>query len=203
MPDKTRLAKVMPQGQQTHLSEPAYSFPAIQIDNEPVTPVVPLSHYLWILRRHLLKILAFMAACILVTFIVTSRLTPLYESTATVDIDRQTPSEVVGAESERTQAPNDADQFLATQVKMVLSDSVLRPVALQYNLLQREGQMKGKTAEQQRQIQAAPIVLKRLKVVRPPNTYMLLISYRSPDSALAADVANAIAKYVEEHEGAN
>ena len=35
--------------------------------------------------------------------------------------------------------------------------------------------------------------LKRLKVTRPPNTYLLLISYRSPDPVLAANVANAIA----------
>jgi polysaccharide biosynthesis transport protein len=35
--------------------------------------------------------------------------------------------------------------------------------------------------------------LSGLKVTRPPNTYLLLISYRSPDPHLAADVSNAIA----------
>ena len=38
------------------------------------------------------------------------------------------------------------------------------------------------------------MILKKLKVTRPPNTYMLLISYRSKDKRLAADVANAIAQ---------
>ena len=42
-------------------------------------------------------------------------------------------------------------------------------------------------------VQNAPVVLKNLKVTRPPNTYLLLISYRSPDAELAADVANGIA----------
>ena len=44
-----------------------------------------------------------------------------------------------------------------------------------------------------------PMVLKQLKVTRPPNTYLLLISYRSPDPRLAADVANAIAHSYLEH----
>jgi polysaccharide biosynthesis transport protein len=39
----------------------------------------------------------------------------------------------------------------------------------------------------------APVILKNLKVSRPPNTYILLISYRSPNRQLASDVANAIA----------
>jgi len=39
----------------------------------------------------------------------------------------------------------------------------------------------------------APVALKRLKVTRPPNTYLLLISYRSPDPQLAANVSNAVA----------
>jgi capsular exopolysaccharide synthesis family protein len=39
----------------------------------------------------------------------------------------------------------------------------------------------------------APVVLNRLRVTRPPNTYLLLISYRSSDPALSADAANAIA----------
>ena len=33
----------------------------------------------------------------------------------------------------------------------------------------------------------------------PPNTYLLLISYRSPDAHLAADVANAIANSYLQH----
>lgn len=162
---------------------------------EVTTPPVPLTHYLWILRRHLRKILAFMLACVLATFIISARLEKIYESTATVDIDRQAPSQVVGDESKYSEnVPNDADQFLATQLKLVQSDAVLRPVAEQYSLLEREGQLKGKTPEQVQKIIAAPIQLKRLKVTRPQNTYLLLISYRSPDAQLAANVANAIAR---------
>ena len=42
-------------------------------------------------------------------------------------------------------------------------------------------------------------MLKSLRVTRPPNTYLMLISYRSEDPQLAADAANAIAQSYLEH----
>jgi capsular exopolysaccharide synthesis family protein len=171
-----------------------YATPVLpQQEFKPEAPAVPLSHYLWILRRHGWKVVAFVAACICATLIISARQKPVYESTATVDVDRQAPSEIVGQDSTRSAAPNDADQFLATQVRLIQSDAVLRPVAEQYQLLSREGQLKNIKPEGLRQIISAPIKLKQLKVSRPPNTYLLLISYRSPDPSLAANVANSIA----------
>jgi len=160
---------------------------------------VPLAHYLWILRRHRWKILAFVFACVTATFIVSARLTPIYESTVTVDIDRQIPSAIIGQDAAR--APlNDADQFLATQVKLIQSDSVLRPVAQQYHLLDLEKESSDVTPEKSSEAEEdAPILLKKLKVTRPPNTYLLLISYRSPQPRLAAGVANAVARSYVEH----
>lgn len=166
---------------------------AQQQDLEPEATSVPLSHYLWILRRHVWKIVAFVLTSMLATFIVSVRLKPTYESTATVDVDRQAPTEIVGDNSTRGAVQSDADQFLATQIKLIQSDAVLRPVAEQYHLLGLEGQTHGMNPEKTQQAAGAPIVLTRLKVTRPPNTYLLLISYRSPDAQLAADVANGIA----------
>jgi capsular exopolysaccharide synthesis family protein len=169
-----------------------------QQDSEPKAPAVPLSHYLWILRRHAWKIGVFMCTCVLATFVISSRLQPIYESTATIDVDRQAPAEVIGQDSNRS-APNDADQFLATQVKLIQSDAVLRPVSEKYDLLKKENQVDAANPEKAQRTSRAPVVLKRLKVARPPNTYLLLISYRSPDPQLAADVANAIANSYLEH----
>ncbi|HTQ55059.1 MAG TPA: polysaccharide biosynthesis tyrosine autokinase [Bryobacteraceae bacterium] len=165
----------------------------------PPQTAVPLAHYLWILRRHRWKILSFVCACVTATLILSARLTPIYESTVTVDIDRQMPSAIIGEDAVRSPL-NDADQFLATQVRLIQSDSVLRPVAQQYHLLDREDEtsdtapQKSTAAEEE-----APILLKKLKVTRPPNTYLLLISYRSPDPQLAAKVANAVAQSYVEH----
>ena len=148
MPEQPRLAEVIPPGQSNNLPTVAYYPPIpVQQEFEPEAPAVPLSHYLWILRRHRWKILAFVATCVLATAVVSSRLQPIYESTATVDVDRQAPSEVVGQDSTRSNAPNDADQFLATQVKLIQSDGVLRPVAEQFHLLDREGQLKSMSPE--------------------------------------------------------
>jgi capsular exopolysaccharide synthesis family protein len=159
---------------------------------------VPLSHYLWVFKRHRWRILAFVAASVLATAVVSKRITPIFESTATVDIDRQSPNAVVGQEAMRSPTAMDSDQFLATQIKLVQSDSVLRPVAQKFNLLALENQNK-EEAERYPNAAQAPVFLKRLKVNRPSNTYLLLISYRSPDPQLAADVANAIAQSYLEH----
>ena len=139
-----------------------------------------------------------MAVAVAATYVVSMRLIPIYEATATIDIDRQTPSAIIGQESTRTMA-NDSDQFLATQAKLIQSDSVLRPVAQQYNLLETEREAAESTAANAPSAQEPPVLLKRLKVTRPPNTYLLLISYRSTDPRLAADVSNAIARSYLEH----
>lgn len=154
---------------------------------------VPLSHYLWIVRRHRWTILGFVAVCVLASLVISLRLVPIYESTATIDIDRQSPSGVIGEEARRS-ALNDADQFLATQVRLIQSDSVLRPVARKYKLREHEGAAPAASSPDAGAREDAPVVLKKLKVSRPPNTYLLLVSYRSPDARLAAGVANAIAQ---------
>ncbi len=94
---------------------------------------VPLAHYLWILRRHAWKIAIGVAATTLAALIVSLRLTPIYESTVTIDIDRRMPTGVLGQEASEI-VNNDADQFLATQVKLIQSDSVLRPVVDKFHL---------------------------------------------------------------------
>jgi capsular exopolysaccharide synthesis family protein len=160
-------------------------------------PAVPLSHYLWLLRRHWWKILAFVALSVTAAVIVSSRLIPIYESTAIIDIDRQMPSAIIGQESTRTMS-NDSDQFLSTQVKLIQSDAVLRPVVQKFKLMDNEAD----SAESQLPKAAAdeaPVLLKDLKVARPANTYLLLISYRSADPKLAADVTNDIARSYLEH----
>ena len=93
-------------------------------DPEPEEPAVPLSHYLWILKRHRWKILAFVATCVIATLIVSFRLTPIYESTAVIDIDRRMPTGILGQEATQS-STNDADQFLATQIKLIQADDIL------------------------------------------------------------------------------
>lgn len=154
---------------------------------------VQLSHYFWVIKRHGWKILAFVVISVAAALIISSRLTPIYESTATVDVDRQMPQGIIGQDANRTTL-NDADQFLATQIKLIQSDSVLRPVVEKYHLLEHEHQISVAQKQKTARIEAAPVLLRNLRVARPPNTYLVQISYRSPDANLAADVANDIVK---------
>jgi len=88
----------------------------------------------------------------------------IYEATATIDVDRQTPPGVVGDEAAKS-ALNDADQFLATQMKLVESDSVLRPVEQRFGLRKAEGQTSAIAPGHEE----APVTLKLLRVTRPPT----------------------------------
>ena len=164
-------------------------------EEEPEEARLPLSQYLWILKRYRWRILGFCATAVILTVIISARLTPIYEATTTVDIDRATPSDVVGQDSGRG-AFTDAEQFLATQMKLVESDSVLRPVDQRFSLRKVEQQS---AANGSPEGEASPVKLKQLKVTRPPSTYLMLVSYRSSDPVLAADAANAIAQSYLEH----
>jgi uncharacterized protein involved in exopolysaccharide biosynthesis len=140
MPEQARLPEVIPSSPATNFQPAAYYAPITpQQEFEPEAPSVPLSHYLWILRRHYWKILAFVASCVLVTAIYSARLQPVYESTTTVNVDFQSPSGVVGQESSNAYV-NDPETFLATQISLIQSDAVLRPVAEQFRLLDSKNQ---------------------------------------------------------------
>ena len=195
-PESNGAAPVVPDFSRLY---PTYSYapPDSYAQPESEEPVVPLSHYLWILRRNKWRIAAFVLFCVAATIVVSSRLTPIYEATAAIDIDRQAPAGFIGQDAARM-APNDADQFLATQVKTIQSDSVLRPVAQRFNLRSAETSTPQPQLPTSR-VQNAPVVLKNLKVTRPLNTYLLLISYRSPNPELAAEVANGIADSYIQH----
>ena len=172
---------------------PAPVAPAIiDAEYEPQAAHVPLAHYLWILRRHAWKIAGGVVATAVATLIVSLRLTPIYESTATIDIDRRMPTGVLGQEASEI-VNNDADQFLATQVKLIQSDSVLRPVVDKFHLREVEKDALEEAVDTSATSMEAPVILKHLQVTRPPNTYILQISYRSSNRQLAADVANEIA----------
>ena len=144
---------------------PLYLAPPYQDSDEDAEEAkIPLAQYFWILRRYRWRISGAVAAAVLATLVLSERLTPIYESTATVDIDRQSPAGVVGDDATRSPL-NDSDQFMATQIKLVESDAVLRPVDEQFQLRKQEGQPAALSPREE----AAPVTLQQLKVTRPPT----------------------------------
>jgi capsular exopolysaccharide synthesis family protein len=175
---------------------PSLAFERVQGATESV---VPLSHYIWLFRRNAWKIALFVGVVTLAALAVSMRMTPIYEATVSIDVDRQTPTGVIGQESSRAMT-NDADQFLATQVKMIQSDSVLRPVVEKFKLpLRTPSKFRLVRPYTEKDQLEAPMVLGGLKVSRPPNTYLIQVSYRSADPKLAADTVNAIAHSYLDH----
>src|SRR5208283_2115372 len=86
---------------------------------------IQLRHYLWLIRRQASKIVIFVLTSLLVTFLISQRLQPIYEATVGINIDRQAPSGVVGDEALKSNAGQDADEYIATQIKIIQSDPVL------------------------------------------------------------------------------
>ena len=193
MPEQARLPEVIPSSPATNMPAAAYYAPSAPWQEfEADAPTVPFSHYLWILRRNYWKIIAFVASCVLVTAIYSARLQPIYESTTTVNIDFQAPSGVVGQDSSSAYV-FDPESFLATQIRLIQSDAVLRPVAEQFHLLNSKAQSNQSNLTKAQEMAAAPVSLGALQVTRPAGTNLLLIGYQSTDPRLAADVANAVA----------
>lgn len=161
---------------------------------------IPVAQYLAALLRHKWRIALFALLCAVASLIISLRLTPLYESTAVIDIDRNLDVAAVGGEPQPG-AQGNAEQFISTQMRLVQSDAVLRPVAQKHNLpLDQPDSWFAPPREDEEAARAmAPARLKRLKVTHPPQTYLIYIQYRSPDAQLAAQVSNEIAQSYIDH----
>jgi capsular exopolysaccharide synthesis family protein len=143
---------------------------------------VSFAHRLWVIRRNIWAILAFAAFCTIATAVLSYRITPIYESTVTIDVDRRAPTGVVGQDANTT-AVGDTDQFLNTQVRLIQSDAVLKQPAQEFGLNKTPGS----------------VGMSNLTVTRPNATFLILINYRSPDPGRAAAFANAVAtSYIEQ-----
>jgi len=156
---------------------------------------LPLSHYFWLIRANWVKMLVFVAFAMIATAMITARLEPKYQSIATLYLDRNAAKNLVGQDSQVGSAnKGDIDAYIQSQIQIALSDEVLRPVADRYGLRavpKDSTEASRRLAIRQNQ---APVQLAGLTIQRPPNTYMVTITYRSPDPVRAADVANAIAE---------
>ena len=163
--------------------------------SDPAEAQRPLTFYVRAVLRRWVMIALLSVVFTAIVVLVCAMLPPVSVGSATIAIDRQAAPETIG--ENRLLSTGD-DQFMATQQNLLLADIILRPVAERYNLLEREHQLRRYwfwrySAQRQKLIRNAPIVLKHLRVERKPNTYLLTITYRDRDPQVAANAANAIA----------
>jgi polysaccharide biosynthesis transport protein len=163
--------------------------------SDPAESQRPLTFYAEVLRHHAFMIVLLSILFTALVVLACALLPPSSAGSATIAIDRQAAPETIG--DNRLLSTGD-DQFMATQQSLLRADTILRPVAERYNLLQREHQFRRYwfwrySPEKRRAISNAPIVLRHLTIERTPNTYLLTITYRDREPRVAANVANAIA----------
>ena len=159
----------------------------------------PLRHFLEVIKDHKWAILVTMLLGVAGTAVVTKQLHPLYEAGAVVNVERRGNGGIVGGAANAPSVSFDVDQVIATQMELIKSDTVLRPAVEKYHLLDVERQFNHLTAEEAARLRSSSIVLKRLKVTRLNNTYLIKIGYRAPTPEMAADVSNMIAASYLEH----
>lgn len=177
-----------------HALRPPQSLPGETLDR------IPVSQYFYAIYRNRWRILPFTVLCVIAALLLSLRMTPLYEATAVLDVDRNGEVDAVGSESSRT-SPLNMEQFMSTQIRLIESDAVLRPVALRYKLpLERKEAWFAPSRSNDAAARLdAPAELGNLKVTHPPQTFLIYIRYRSEDPKLAAEVANAIAQSYIDH----
>lgn len=181
-------------GALTPLSGNEINSPLLLAADDASDVQLPLSHYVWLVRTHWIKMAAFIAFAVIATAMVTARLTPQYSATATLYLDRNAAKNLVGQDSQSGSAnKGDSDAYIASQMLIVQSDAVLRPVAEKFKLQAAPRDATEAARVRIARLNEAPVKLKGLTVVRPQGTYALTITYRSPDAVLSAEVANAVA----------
>lgn len=181
-------------------SLPSYALHAPQASVDEVLDRVPITQYIYAIYRNRWRIVPFTVLCVVAALLLSLRMTPLYEAITVLDVDRNGEVEAVGSDS-RSSSPINTEQFMSTQIHLIESDAVLRPVALQYKLplKRKKAWLAPIRANDAAARLDAPAELENLKVTHPPQTLLIYIRYRSEDPKLAADVSNSIAQSYIDH----
>gem|GEM_PF-3448027 len=195
-------AKNAPPGMPAYPLGP-YAAPLLPADTKAL-----FGQLLKILRKQRWKLMLFMAIAIMLALTLQFAFPRLYSATALLRLDRHSAPGAIGQEASQISAINDMDVIIDTDMEVAQSDSVIRPVAEQYRLVDTEkassvwARWFGRKADAEaiRRAKAAPIELTGLRVTRPANTYLIRITYRAwKNPQLAANVANGIAESLVRH----
>lgn len=180
-----------------------YAAPLVPADTKAL-----FGQLLKILFKQRWKLLFFVASAVALAIALQLTFPRLYSASALLRLDRHSAPGAVGQEASQTSAINDMDVIIDTDIAVAQSDPVLRPVAEKYRLIDYDkpasflDRLLGKKPDAQaiRRAKMAAVELPGLKVTRPPNTYLIRITYRAwRQPQLAAAVANAVAQSLLKH----
>ncbi len=175
-------------------------------DVEPATFDFSLRQIWAAAYRNRLVLLVAIAACLLLSVIYLILATPVYQAQASVKIEEQSTRILKTDDNEAARSSIDAERFLQTQLDIVRSRSVALAVARDLHLfnnsrfltamhmplaLKPSAILTPRQAEEERVL---TILRENMSVSLPPDSRVAIISFRSPDPKLAAQIADSFAE---------
>ncbi|WP_247711569.1 GumC family protein [Qipengyuania aurantiaca] len=164
-------------------------------------------------RRNILGIVAFIVLALVAGVLVTLLMRPQYVATSQVLIEQTTDAIIEGAETQSSVPMQETERFLQTQVDVIQSRSLAERVVEAENLAAREDfyTAQGKDIPQLeslpgtgyggseglarfRRDMATDMVLEGLTATLPIDSRLVSINFQSGDAAIAAELANSIAR---------
>jgi succinoglycan biosynthesis transport protein ExoP len=156
------------------------------------------------LYRNRKLIAATVAIAVIIGIAIIYLSTPIFRAETAIQIDQQSTKVLQGEDVAPSDASQDTDRFLQTQLDIIqsrsLADRVARDLGL-YNspdFIARMGGTpveapNGSAGQAMRQDQVIGALQGNLKAVLPVDSRVVTLSFTSPDAALAARVANSYA----------
>jgi succinoglycan biosynthesis transport protein ExoP len=173
--------------------------PFLALDLMPREP--HLLDYLMVLRKHQWLITFFLLAVVTIVTIATFRMQPIYEATARVEVDRDTPNGFRFNEADSGEDYGDLEDYIITQSKILQSETLAMQKVKSKGLdhLPQFGGRPGKSEPPPppgsdaalRRPSALGAFLGGLTVKRVPNSRLLDVTFETTDPVLAARVVNA------------
>jgi polysaccharide biosynthesis transport protein len=173
--------------------------PFLALDLMPREP--HLLDYLLVLRKHQWLITFFLLAVVSIVTIATFRMQPIYEATARVEVDRDTPNAFRFNEGDQGGDFGDLEDYIVTQSKILQSETLAMQTVKSMGLdhLPQFGGRPGKVDKPVVPGSDASLMrpaalgafLGGLSVKRVPNSRLLDVTFETTDPALAARVVNA------------
>jgi succinoglycan biosynthesis transport protein ExoP len=177
-----------------------------QAEMEDPTSTIDLHKVMAALRRNRWLIIGIVFGTVLLGLVATMLMTPRYIATASIQIDQESARILESQDIQPVASYQDADRFLQTQVDVlksrVMALRVLDSLNLRRNsefITRMGGRLDPKvTNDATRRDQALiKLVEDNLTVELPRESRVVSISFRSPDAALAAKIANTyVTNYV-------
>ncbi len=165
-----------------------------------------LGDYWRILRKRKWTLIVSLVVVVTAAALISLRMTPIYDATARISISSQAPAVLNFKDNQQYDSENQ-EMIIATQVNVLQSNTLALQVARNLELNKRSDfagkerpttsggvPVSGPPAQtQEREDQLIGSLRSHLAIMPVGGTSLIDITYSSPDSRLAAEVANAVA----------